>query len=89
MMTSLVILSMIRINHFRITFIPIYASFTFPLAIGSTGLIKYSHFVGVATDKGNFWHLLGQAEMILAVIVIAWVLVNMTRHVMKNVILVG
>ncbi len=88
MMTSLVILSMIRINHFRIAFIPIYASFTFPLAIGSTGLIKYSHFVGANTDNAKFWHLLGQAEMILAVIVIAWVLVNMTRHVMKNVILV-
>lgn len=86
MMTSLVIISMIRINHYRIRFMPIYASFTFPLAIGSTALIKYSHFIGLNTLTGRFWHQIGLAEMAFATIVVSWVLVMMTRFVFHNVL---
>lgn len=87
MMTSLVYISMIRINGFRIAFIPIYASFTFPMAIGSTALIKYSNYIGINSDAGQFWHTLGVIEMTVAVVVISWVLVKMTSVVTKNVIL--
>lgn len=87
MMTSLVYISVIRINAFRIAFIPIYASFTFPMAIGSTALIKYSHYIGINSDAGQFWHVIGVIEMTAAVVVISWVLVKMTKVVTKNVIL--
>ena len=85
MMTSLVYISMIRINAYRIAFIPIYASFTFPMAIGATALIKYSRFIGLSSDAGIFWHTLGQIEMCAATIVIAWVLIKMTRIVHEKV----
>jgi tellurite resistance protein TehA-like permease len=87
MMTSLVYISMIRINAFRITFIPIYASFTFPMAIGSTALIKYSNYIGIKSDAGQFWHALGVIEMAASVVVISLVLVKMTSIVTKKVIL--
>lgn len=87
MMTSLVYVSMIRINAFRIAFIPIYASYTFPLAIGSTALIKYANYIGVTSAAGQFWHTVGFCEMMVAVIVISWVLVKMTQVVTRNVIL--
>lgn len=85
MMTSLVIISMIRINHYRIRFMPIYASFTFPLAIGATALIKYAHFLGLNTVSGRFWHQIGIAEMTAATIVVSWVLIMMSRFVFHNV----
>lgn len=86
MMTSLVYISMIRINHLRIAFIPIYASFTFPLAIGATALLKYAHFIGISSDAGQFWHSIANVEMLVASAVILWVLVNMSRFVCKQVI---
>lgn len=86
MMTSLVYISMIRINHLRIAFIPIYASFTFPLAIGSTALLKYAHFIGINSDAGQFWHSIAHVEMLVASAVILWVLVNMSSFVCKQVI---
>ncbi|WPY00672.1 TDT family transporter [Candidatus Trichorickettsia mobilis] len=86
MMTGLVYLSMVRINPLRIGFIPLYASFTFPLAIGATAIIKYSHFIGEFTTAGRIWHNIGIAEMIIACIIIFWVLINMTHFVYKNVL---
>ena len=65
---------------------PIYASFTFPLAIGSTALIKYSHFIGLDTLSGQFWHQIGLAEMAFATIVVSWVLIMMTKFVFHNVL---
>lgn len=85
MMTSLVYLSMIRINHRRIPFTPIYASYTFPLAISATAVLKYSYFVGLDSVEGQFWHKLGLIEMSLATIVIVWVAVMMARFVWKNI----
>lgn len=85
MMTGLVYLSIVRINPLRIGFIPIYASFTFPLSIGATALIKYSHFIGQFTDAGKIWHAIGRAEMIIAGIVILWVIIRMAHFVHINV----
>lgn len=87
MMTALVYISLYRINPKRISFIPIYASFTFPMAIGSTALIKYANYVGINTVSGQFWHLLGLVELSGATVIISWVLVKMTQHVLGSVIL--
>lgn len=87
MMTSLVYISMIRINSLRIAFIPIYASFTFPLSIGATALIKYAHFIGIQSDFGRLWQTIGHIEMLVATGVVAWVLINMSKFVIKQVIL--
>ncbi len=84
MMTSLVYISMVRINHFRIRFMPIYASFTFPLAIGATAMLKYSNFVGRNTDSGQFWHTIGFTEMCVAIVVISWVLIRMIHFINKE-----
>ena len=86
MMTALVYISMFRINPKRIAFIPIYASYTFPLAIGATALIKYAHFIGINTSDGIFWHMLGQVEMIVAIFVITWVLVRMSKFILSDVL---
>jgi len=85
MMTSLVIISMIRINHYRIRFMPIYASFTFPLAIGATALVKYAHFTGLDSLSGKFWYQVGMAELAFATIVVSWVLLMMSKFVIHNV----
>lgn len=84
MMTSLVYISMIRINHLRIKFMPIYASFTFPLAIGATAMMKYSNFVGRTTDSGQFWHTIGFIEMCVAIVAITWVLFRMVHFINKE-----
>lgn len=81
MMTSLVYISMFRINHLKIHFVPIYASFTFPLAVGSVALFKYSRYIGINSEAGQFWHMLGKIEMFLAIIVIVWVLFKMVHYV--------
>lgn len=85
MMTALVIISMFRINHYRIRFIPIYASFTFPLAISATALAKYARFTGPSSINGELWHKLALAEMVLAIIVVLWVLLMMFKFVYHNV----
>lgn len=77
MMTILVYISMVRINHLRIKFAPIYASFTFPLAIGANAICKYARFIGVDSAAGHFWHTLGMFELFVATISVSWVLVNM------------
>ncbi len=84
MMTALVYISMVRINHLRVKFIPIYASFTFPLAIGATALMKYAAFIGLDNESGILWHYLGQTEMYIALAVLAWVLWNMCIYVLKH-----
>jgi len=85
MMTSLVLLAMIRINHLRIRFMPIYASFTFPLVIGATGLIKYARYLGMTSADALFWYHLGVVELVLACIVVSWVFSMMLLFVSKHV----
>jgi tellurite resistance protein TehA-like permease len=82
-MTSLVYISMFRINPKRIAFIPLYAAFTFPLAIGATALIKYANFVGITTVNGRFWHTLGQIETLVALVVIIWVMICMAKLIVN------
>ncbi len=77
MMTSLVYISMFRINMFRIKFIPIYASFTFPLAIGANAVLKYANFIGRNNDFWWVWHSIGVFEMWVAIIVTCWVSISM------------
>ncbi len=81
MMTCLVYIFIIRINHFKIKFIPIYASFTFPLSIGATAIIKYAYYLGLNTTYGKLWYMIGVIELIIASIAIIWVLYKMTQFV--------
>ncbi|MCC2624443.1 MAG: C4-dicarboxylate transporter [Burkholderiales bacterium] len=85
MMTGLVYLSIVRINPRRIKFIPIYASFTFPLAIGATAINKYAHFMGESTEIGKIWYAIGMVEMFDACIIILWVIIRMAHFVYSNV----
>lgn len=84
MMTILVYISMIRINHLRIKFSPIYAAFTFPLAIGANAVCKYARFIGIDSDAGHFWHAVGMFELFVASIAVFWVLLNMTMWVVRT-----
>ena len=79
LMTSIVYISMTRINHYRIAFNPLYASFTFPLAIGATAVIKY----GMLT-KSSVWTVVGEIELIIASVVIVWVFIKMLNHVVTT-----
>jgi len=85
MMTFLVYLSCFRINFFRISFIPIYASYTFPLSIGATALVKYSRYVGLDTPEGQFWNYLALFEMCIATIAVVLILTYMLKFIMRNV----
>lgn len=76
-MTCLVYISMFRINIFRIKFIPIYASFTFPLAIGANAVLRYSNFIGKNNDFWWVWHSIGIFQMWIAIVVTGWVFINM------------
>jgi exfoliative toxin A/B len=76
MMTVLVYISMFRINAFRIKFIPIYATFTFPLAMGANAILRYSKFIGTNHDFALVWHTVAICQMWIAVIVTIWVFIN-------------
>jgi exfoliative toxin A/B len=84
MMTALVYISMIRINHLRIKFTPIYAAFTFPLAIGANAVCKYAQFIGIDGDASRFWHAVGMFELFVATVAVLWVLLNMTIWVFRT-----
>lgn len=86
-MNSLMILSLIRVNPYRLKFMPIYASFTFPLVIGATGLIKYGQFIGTEIYFGKLWYILGCCEIILAVVVVMWVTWKMIKFVKDGIFL--
>lgn len=83
-MTCLVYISMFRI--FRVKFSPVYASFTFPLAIGATAMLKYSKYIsGIDSSRGYFWGILGIINTILAVCFITAIFVKIVKIVITQV----
>lgn len=83
-MTFLVYVSMFRI--FKVKFSPVYASFTFPLAIGATALLKYSAFISkIDPARGQFWRLFGIVDTIMATILISIIFFNIVKIVIKQV----
>lgn len=82
--TSLVYISMIRV--FQVKFSPIYASYTFPLAIGVTAMIKFTNYLN--TFNNEFAHLfknIANIELIVATVVIGYVFVRMLHWLHVNV----
>lgn len=83
-MTSLLYISIVKI--IRIKFTPIYASFTFPLAIGATAILKYSKYIGsIDQNRGIFWHNLGVASTFLAVFFITIIFVRIIIYIIKEI----
>ncbi|MBC2852136.1 TDT family transporter [Cetobacterium sp. 8H] len=74
-MTALIYISMFKI--IRLKFTPVYASFTFPLAIGSTAVLKYSKYIGaIDLNRGIFWYKLGVGATILSTVFITIIFIK-------------
>lgn len=84
-MTALIYIAMFKI--FRISFTPVYASFTFPLAISSTAILKYSIYIReFDVNRGAFWYVVACIAAILATILISGIFVKMMIFVKKNIV---
>ena len=82
--TCLVYMSMIRI--WKIKFSPIYASYTFPLAISSTAMIKVAnYFKPLNSEFYYFFHIISMIELLIAAIVIPYIFVKMILWVYYNI----
>ena len=83
--TFKVYLSLIR--AFRIKFIPLFAAYTFPLAVGAQALLKYANYSkSVNGEYYLIWHYIALFELIVASLMIIWVFINMMSFVHKNVV---
>lgn len=84
-MTILIYISMYKI--FKIAFTPVYAAFTFPLAIGATAILKYSGYIKkIDASRGEFWYMIGQIATTLAGILIFAILVKTIIFVWNKII---
>lgn len=72
---------------FKISFTPVYASFTFPLAISSTAILKYSNYIkAFDLGKGEFWYTFACVAATLATILITGIFIKMMIFVKRNII---
>ncbi len=84
-MTALIYIAMFKI--FRIKFTPVYASFTFPLAISSTAILKYSSYVkNLDVARGEFWYIIATIAITLATILISGIFIKMIIFIQKNIV---
>lgn len=84
-MTLLVYLSFFRI--LQISFSPSYASLTFPLAIGSTALLKYSnHLNKIGNSYAEFWNSVGVISSLIALVIIATIFIKMLLYIKKYIL---
>ena len=84
-MTVLVYVSFFRI--LRITFNPSYASFTFPLAIGATAVLKYSNYLYALNSKNyTLWYNIGLFLSLTAAVIITVIFLKMIHYVRKFII---
>lgn len=84
-MTILVYVSFFRI--LKISFNPSYASFTFPLAIGATAVLKYSNYLYLLHSKNyTLWHDIGIFLSIAASVIITIVFIKMIHYIKKFII---
>lgn len=83
-MTALVYISMVKIMKLKFT--PVYASFTFPLAIASTAILKYSNYImSIDESRGIFWYNFGVAATTLAVFFISIIFVRIVKIVIEQI----
>ena len=84
-MTALIYIAMFKI--FRLSFTPVYASFTFPLAISSTAILKYSLYIKqFDLARGEFWYIFSIIATTFATLLITWIFIKMLIFVNKNII---
>ncbi|WP_304333208.1 TDT family transporter [Brachyspira innocens] len=83
--TFKVYLSLIR--AFRIKFIPLFAAYTFPLAVGAQALLKYANYSkSINGEYAHIWSAIALFELIIASMMILYVFINMMFFVHNNVI---
>ncbi|MGL5123919.1 MAG: TDT family transporter [Fusobacteriaceae bacterium] len=77
-MTGLLYISIVKI--IKLKFTPVYASFSFPLAIGSTAILKYSKYIeNIDENRGIFWYNIGVVATILAVFFISIIFIKFMK----------
>lgn len=85
--TCLVYISLFRV--FKIKFIPLYASYTFPLGIGATAMIKYVQLLKnqeiIPEQIINIWQSIANIELFIASIMIFYVFVNLNIFIWKSI----
>lgn len=82
--TCLVYMSMIRI--WKIKFSPMYASYTFPLAIGSTAMIKIANYLNtINSEFYSLFRIISMIELTIATIVIGYIFIKMILWVYYNI----
>ena len=83
--TFKVYLSLIR--AFQIKFIPLFAAYSFPLAVGAQALLKYANYSKSVNGQYFYiWNIISIFELIVASMMIIYVFVNMMFFVHNNVI---
>lgn len=83
-MTALVYISMVKI--IKLKFTPVYASFTFPLAVGASAILKYSNYIAAVDEsRGIFWYNFGVAITTLAVFFISVIFVRIVKIVIDQI----
>jgi len=87
--TFLVYISFVRI--FYIPFSPLYASFTFPLGIGATALLKYAHYLSninnhISQDYIHIWQGIAYIELFIASIIIIYIFIKMKIFLWQKII---
>ena len=83
--TFKVYLSLIR--AFRIKFIPLFAAYTFPLAVGAQALLKYANYSkSINGEYSYIWNIIAVFELIVATMMIIYVFINMMFFIHNNVI---
>lgn len=71
----------------KLNFAPLFAAYTFPLAIGAQALLKYSNYSkSVNGEYFAIWRGIAIFELILASLMIFWVFINMINFVYKNIL---
>jgi len=80
--TVLVYISLPLIS--KLKFNPSFASLTFPLAIGTTGIFKASNFYGSTTDFGIILNYIGRSELVISGIIILIVTVKMVKYILDS-----
>ncbi len=84
--TFLVYVSMFRV--FRIKFTPLFASYTFPLGIGATAMIKYTNYLKTTPTPDNViqvWQNIANVELLIASAVILFVFINLKIFIWKSI----
>lgn len=86
--TFLVYTTLYRVKRIGLNFSPLYAAFTFPLAIGTTSMIKFYYYLlhlGGYDEYLYIWKCIINTEIVIASVVIFYVLVNMIIFSCKNI----